>query len=264
MTITVVGIGYGADVTASATVALSAADVLIGHESFLSSIRHLARSNAECFDVVDQATADEDVFAVRTRVAAERSAAGENVVIVTGGDPGLLGMAGPALHYLGRTGDAALANVRVLPGLSAWQYASAALGAPFNGGVAVISLCLYSHSEEKVARQVRGVAESGLGVVVYMVRHNGEQHPELFPTDELAGDISRRRFTLLRDVYLAIRPVDTPTYLLDGLGRPEGHTCIVAPLVDALDLYEKSGPESVFCVPGENYALAGDRIWATT
>lgn len=264
MTITVVGIGYGADLTAAAAAAIGTADVLIGHEIFLSSIRHLAGPNASCFDVVDQATPQEDVFAVRTRVAAERAAAGANVVIVSGGDPGLLGMAGPALNYLARTGNAELARVRVLPGLSAWQYASAALGAPFNGGVAVLSLCLYSHSEAKVARQIRGIAESGLGVVGYMVRHNGEQHPDLFPTDEPAADISRRRFLLLRDALLARRPAETPTYLLDGLGRAEGHTCLGASLADALELYEKSGPESVFCVPGEEYGQAGEHIWGTT
>ncbi|WP_046731292.1 SAM-dependent methyltransferase [Streptomyces humi] len=264
MTVTVLGIGYGADVTTSTAAALAEADVLIGHEVFLNSVRHLAGPDAECFDVLDRATPEEDVFAVRTRVAAERSAAGAKVVIVSGGDPGLLGMAGPALHHLNRTGDRALPDVRVLPGLSAWQYASAELGAPFNGGVAVLSLCLYSHSDEKVARQIRGAALSGLGTVVYMLRHNGEQHPELFPTERPAAEISRRRFTLLRDTYLAERPADTPTYLLDGLGRAEGHTRIGAPLADALDLYEKSGPESVWCLPGEEYEQGAGLIWGTT
>ncbi|MFI9503650.1 SAM-dependent methyltransferase [Nocardia sp. NPDC052566] len=264
MTITVAGIGYGADVTAATAAALGAADVLIGHEFFLSSIRHLAGPDAKCFDVIDQASADEDVFAVRTRVAAEHSAAGANVVIVSGGDPGLLGMAGPALYNLRRTGAAAVEDVRILPGLSAWQYASAALGAPFNGGIAVLSLCLYSHTEEKIARQIRGIAMSGLGTVAYMLRHNGEEHPDLFPTGEPAADISRRRFSLLRDAYLAERPTDTPTFLLDGLGRAEGHTTLSAPLADALDLYEKSGPESVFCVPGAEFERTADRIWGTT
>lgn len=260
MTVTVVGIGYGADTTSAVATAIGEADVLIGHQVFLDSVKELVRPDAECFDVLDRATENEDVFAVRTRVAAERSAAGANVVIVSGGDPGLLGMAGPVLHNLAGSAQGTR-EVRVLPGLSAWQYASSALGAPFNVGVAVLSLCLYSHTEEKIARQIAGAAASGLGVVVYMVRHNGETHPELFPTQEPPAELARRRFTLLRDELLKQRAADAPVFMLSGLGRPEGHDCGSAPLERALDLWEKSGPESVFCVPGEDFERSADHVW---
>lgn len=265
MTITVAGIGYGADTTAAVAEALAEADVVIGHEVFLTAVTALVRPGAECFDVLDRATPGEDVFAVRTRVAAERSAEGAKVVVVSGGDPGLLGMAGPVFHNLDATGRRAeIPGVRVLPGLSAWQYASAALGAPFNGGVSVISLCLYSHSEETVRRQVSGVAASGLGTVVYMVRHNGEEHPELFPTEVPATELARGRFTLLRDEFLRHRPADTPVHMLTGLGDPAGHTCATAPLERALELWEDSGTASVFCVPAAASEEAAGRLWAST
>lgn len=265
MTVTVVGIGYGADTTAAVADVLERADVVIGHEYFLSSVTELVRPDAERFDVLDLATPEEDVFAVRTRVAAERSEAGQEVVVVSGGDPGLLGMAGPLFHNLTRTGRTAeVARVRVLPGLSAWQYASAELGAPFNGGMAVLSLCLYSHTDAVVERQVEGVARSGLGVVVYMLRHNGEENPELYPTREPAVDLARRRFTGLRDAFLAHRPADTPTYLFTGLGSPQGHVCATAPLERCAELWERSGIESVFCVPGSDVERVGDRLWART
>ncbi|TQF06664.1 hypothetical protein E6W39_36315 [Kitasatospora acidiphila] len=265
MTITVVGIGYGSDTTAAVAEAIGAADVLIGHPVFLAAVDHLVRPGAECFDVLDQATPQEDVFAVRTRVAAERSAAGAQVVIVSGGDPGLLGMAGPALSNLERTGRAdEIRAMRVLPGLSAWQYASAALGSPFNSGLAVLSLCLYGHTEEKITRQIAGVAASGLGIVGYMVRHNGEDHPELFPTDEPPAEISRRRFTLLRDELLKSRDPQTPAFLLTGLGGADGHQLATVPLKSALDLWEQAGPESIVCVPAEEYQQSSGLIWATT
>lgn len=264
MTVTVAGIGYGADTTAEVAAALAEADVVIGHDFFTSSVRGLVRPDAECFDVLDRATADEDVFAVRSRIAAERSAAGARVVIVSGGDPGLLGMAGPVLHWFGRFAPDRVAEVRVLPGLSAWQYAGAALGAPFNGGAAVLSLCLYSHTEQRIRAQIEGVAASGLGAVVYMLRHNGEEHPELFPTDEPPADLARRRFELLRDALLRHRDPGSPVFLLTGIGRTGGPAAESAALKDALGLWERSGPESVLCVPGAEFEQEGERLWAMT
>jgi precorrin-3B methylase len=265
VSLTIVGTGYGADVTSSVAAALGEAEVVIGHEVFLDTIKELIRPEAERFDVLNLATPEEDVFAVRTRVAAERAATGARVVLVSGGDPGLLGMAGPVFHNLKRILPAEQwPEVRVLPGLSAWQYASAALGAPFNGGVAVLSLCLYSHTEDKIGRQIAGVAASGVGTVVYMLRHNGEEHPDLFPTPEPAAALAERRFTMLRDSFLAHRPGDTPCFLLTGIGRPESYTCVSAPLSASLDLWHRSGPESVFCVPGEDHELLDDRVWALT
>ena len=97
-----------------------------------------------------------------------------------------------------------------------------------------------------------------------MLRHNGEQHPGLFPTDEPAADIARRRFTLLRDAYLrSVPPTRPPTCWTDSADA-EGHTRLGAPLADALDLYEKSGPESVWCLPGEEYEQGAGLVWGTT
>lgn len=258
------GIGYGGDVTAAVADALGKADVVIGHEDFLTPVRHLLRRDAACLDVVDQREPAEDVFTARARAAARHAGGGAHVVLVSGGDPGLLGMAGPVLATLSARHPEAVPDVRVLPGLSAWQYASAALGAPFNGGVAALALCLASHTDGLVRRQARGVAASGLGATAYMLRHNGETDPDLFPTEEDPTDLSRRRFTLLRDAFLEHRPEDTPTFLLSGLGAARGHTVESAPLARSLDLWATSGPTSVFCVPAEDTTHAAGRCWALT
>ncbi|MEU8087049.1 SAM-dependent methyltransferase [Micromonospora sp. NPDC049101] len=265
MTISVIGIGYGGDVTSEARTSLQEADVVIGHEDFIASVRHLVRDGAECFDVQTLTDTTDNVFAARARSALDRAQAGAQVVIVSGGDPGLLGMAGPLISELSAIADArSLPRVRVLPGLSAWQYASARLGAPFNGGICVISLCLYSHTEEKIRRQVEGVAAAGLGVVAYMLRHNGEAKPERYPTDVPAADLARRRFLLLRDALLRHRPADTPTYLFSGFGDDRGDKPEQAPLQDSLHLWERSDDESVFCVPGVDHASAHGYIWDVT
>ncbi|AUG78799.1 hypothetical protein CFP65_4032 [Kitasatospora sp. MMS16-BH015] len=265
MTLSILGTGYGADVTTSVAAALAEAEVVIGHPVFVAEVKDLINPAADCFDVLDRLAEGEDVFAARTRIAAEHSAAGAAVVLLSGGDPGLLGMAGPALHHLHRAGlERELETARVLPGLSAWQYASAALGAPFNSGLGVLSLCLYTHTEEKVRRQVEGLAASGLGLVAYMLRHNGEQLPELFPTPEPAAELARRRFLLLRDALLAHRPADTPLFLLTGLGRGSAGSSRTAALADALELWEAAGEESVLCVPGADHEQGTGRVWTMT
>lgn len=266
MTICVAGIGYGGDVTSEVAAALAEADVVIGHEEFLAAIRHLVRATADCFDVQDIAAPGEDIFALRARVAAQRERDGARVVIVSGGDPGLLGMAGPCLSYLRTEAEQETrpAPVRVLPGLSAWQYAGARLGAPFNGGLCVLSLCLYSHTEDTIRRQVTGAAASGLGIAAYMLRHNGEMKPERYPTAEPAVALARGRFLMLRDELLARRPPGTPSFLVSGLrtGTDERHER--AALADSLRLWELSDERSVFCVPGIDYAESGGLTWSLT
>ncbi|WP_078877649.1 SAM-dependent methyltransferase [Streptomyces sp. 150FB] len=266
MSVSVVGIGYGADVTGEVRDVLARADVVIGHESFIAAVRHLVRAGAECFDVQAMATATEDIFAVRARAAVERDLKGAHVVIVSGGDPGLLGMAGPFLRglYARAREDRPVEDVRILPGLSAWQYASARLGAPFNGGVCVLSLCLYSHTETKILRQIKGVAASGLGLVAYMLRHNGEMKPERYPTPEPAVDLARRRFVTLRDELLRHRDPRTPAFLVRGLGEERDGKPERAPLAECLGLWERSDAVSVFCVPGDDYEEGGDFIWNVT
>lgn len=266
MTICVAGIGYGGDVTSEVAAALADADVVIGHEEFLAAIRHLVSATADCFDVQDIASPGEDIFALRARVAALRERDGARVVIVSGGDPGLLGMAGPFLSHLhGAAGPSIpAAPARILPGLSAWQYAAARLGAPFNGGLCVLSLCLYSHTEDTVRRQVAGAAASGLGIAAYMLRHNGEMKPERYPTAEPAAALARRRFLMLRDELLGHRPPGTPTFLVANLGMGQNEWHERAALADSLRLWERSDERSVFCVPGLDHAEAAGLTWSRT
>lgn len=266
MSITVVGIGYGADVTNDVRNALERAEVVIGHDTFIAAVRHLVAPEADCFDVQDRATGDQDIFALRATVAVERARAGAHVVMVSGGDPGLLGMAGPFLRslYAEAAEPSTSPEIKILPGLSAWQYASARLGAPFNGGMCAISLCLYSHTEDKIQKQVSSVAASGLGIVAYMLRHNGESRPERYPTAEPAAQLAHRRFRLLRDELMEHRNPATPTFLVHGLGDEGDGAIERASLAECSELWERSDMFSIFCVPGDEYEQEGEFIWNVT
>lgn len=99
-TLSIVGIGYGGDVTARAADLLGRADLVVGHPDFIGQVTHLLKPDTEATDVVADAEPGQDVFALRARLAAEALASGRRAVIVTAGDPGLLGMAGPTLSAL--------------------------------------------------------------------------------------------------------------------------------------------------------------------
>lgn len=257
----VVGIGYGGDVTARAAELVRRADLVVGHPDFVEQVADLLHPSAASTDPAEDADPGADVFALRAEVARSAAASGSRAVIVTAGDPGLLGMAGPTLSAL--AGTVNLADVVVVPGLSAWQYASAILGAPFNGGVAAFPVCLYEQSDELVERRLRGVAASGLGACLYMLRHNGEANPALFPTDEPAGEIARRRFITVRDAFLAERDPQTPVSIVSDLAAEHPRTTTL-PLADLDGAWDEVGITTVVCVPGEHVAVDSGRIWDVT
>lgn len=260
-TLSIVGIGYGGDVTARAADLLGRADLVVGHPDFIGQVTHLLKPDTEATDVVADAEPGQDVFALRARLAAEALASGRRAVIVTAGDPGLLGMAGPTLSAL--RDQAGIQDVEIVPGLSAWQYASAILGAPFNGGLITFPLCLHGESDADVARRIRSAADSGLGTCLYMLRHNGEAHPELFPTDEPAVDIALRRFAMVRNAYLAARPGDTPAVIVSDLDdeRPRR---VTTSLLDLNSVWGEVSDTSVLCIPGERFTAESGRLWTVT
>lgn len=257
----VVGIGYGGDVTARSAELLRAADVVVGHPDFVAQVAHLLPATVESTDVVDDAGPGADVFALRGEAARRVAASGRRAVVVTAGDPGLLGMAGPTFTALADRVD--LSRVVVAPGLSAWQYASALIGAPFNGGVAALPVCLYGQTDELVARRLRAVAAGGLGTCLYMLRHNGESEPVLFPTEEPAADIARRRFRMVRDLFLAERDRHTPVAVVSDLDEDRPRTRTV-PLEDLDSAWDEVGATTVVCIPGERYATGAGRVWDVT
>lgn len=99
-----------------------------------------------------------------TRRAAELSADGKSVVIVSSGDPGTYGKADLVLRELHDAGIDA--DVNLVPGVSASQAASAALGAPFTGDLCTISLSS-SRPWKTVETRLRHGCRGGFGLALY-------------------------------------------------------------------------------------------------
>ena len=119
---------------------------------------------------------------------------GRTVVLLSGGDPVLFGLAGLAHRTaMGRV------PVVTLPGITAAQAAGALLGAPYVNGLVLISLSDYLQPWPAVRRALEGAALSGLTAALYNpVRKNlGEKVEALRDIFSRAGYDSVH---LLRDV----------------------------------------------------------------
>lgn len=192
------GAGTAAMLTAGAAEAIEAADTVFGYRTY---IRQLEKIFPDKKYVAGSMGAETE----RCRQALDLAAAGEKVAMVSSGDPGVYGMAGPLLE---------MANgipVSVIPGVTAAQLAAARLGAPLMNDYVTLSLSDLLTPREEVLRRAEAAAASDLVICLYN------------PT-------SRKRQPLFEEVcalLTAIRPVTTPVGWVRDAGGPEEEAAII-------------------------------------
>lgn len=145
----------------------------------------------------------------RAKTAIEFAGQGRRVAVVSGGDPGVYGMAGPILELAAAEGMA----VEVIPGVTAATAAASRLGAPLMHDFAVISLSDRLTPWEKIAKRIRLAAEADLIIVFYNPR--SQSRPGLIQQ--------------ARDILLAHRQPKTPVGIVGGAFRPD-ETVIISDL----------------------------------
>jgi precorrin-3B methylase len=259
--VTVVGISYSVNLLSQEAIeAIHGADVVIGHEDFIQEVQELVPSHAAAFDVLDDIRDGETFLTARVRRANEESRRGLHAVVLSSGDPGLFGMGGAAVRHVATLeGVDAAARVRLIPGLSAHQFAAAALGSPLNGGFAAMALCLDSVPVEVVNKQICGIAEVGLPCVVYMLRYNAERYPELYPEIANPVAVSRDRVACLFTAFAEHRPPSTPAVLATRL-RAEDECIRRFPLCEALDSFPAMTDASILILCSLDTLVFGERL----
>jgi precorrin-3B C17-methyltransferase len=142
----------------------------------------------------------------RARHALSLAAAGRQVVVVSGGDPGVFAMAS-AIFEAVETGDAAwrTLDIRVEPGVTAMLAAAAEVGAPLGGDFCAISLSDNLKAWTTVERRLRAAAEADFVIALYNPASKARPH-------QLG-----RAFDLLRSV----RAADTPVLFVRAAGSAE-------------------------------------------
>ena len=186
----IVGIGPGDPdwVTPEAARWIADASDLVGYAPYLARL-------AVRPDQVVHAS-DNRVELDRACVALERAAAGCDVVVVSGGDPGIFAMAAAVFEAV-ESGDLVWRDldIKVVPGISAMQAAAARLGAPLGHDFCAISLSDNLKPWPLIARRLRAAADGDFVVALYN------------PASAARPGQIHDAFALLRDIKAAVTPV---------------------------------------------------------
>jgi len=196
----VVGLGPG-DVrwlTPEADAALAAADALFGYGPYLD--------RAPVRDGQSRHPSDNREEALRARDALETAAAGTNVALVSGGDPGVFAMAAAVCEQI-ESGPAAWRglDLEIVPGITAMLAVAARVGAPLGHDFCALSLSDNLKPWPVIERRLDAAAQAGFVIALYNPMSRARPW-------QLTGALERLRRHL---------PATTPTVFGRAVGRAD-------------------------------------------
>jgi precorrin-3B C17-methyltransferase len=158
----IVGTGPGkADLmTPATTAALAKATDLVGYGPYLERVPKVRDQRRHA--------SDNRVELERAMHALSLAAQGRQVVVVSGGDPGVFAMASAVFEAV-ESGDPAWRglDIRVEPGVTAMLAAAAEVGAPLGGDFCAISLSDNLKAWTTIERRLRAAAEADFVIALY-------------------------------------------------------------------------------------------------
>ena len=195
-----VGLGPGDPglVTPNALASLEQCDVIVGYRGYIDQLGNLGESK----ELIAMELGQELERASR---AVDLAYARRSVAVVSSGDAGIYGMAGPVFRVLADRGwDGETPRLEVVPGISALQSAAALLGSPLMQDFCAISLSDLLTPWEAIRRRIEAAAQGDFVVALYNPRSRGRPH-----------HLERARALLL-----AHRSPDTPVGVVTDAYRP--------------------------------------------
>jgi precorrin-3B C17-methyltransferase len=164
----IVGLGPGKReyMTPRALKVVAGADYVLGHSSYLEPLAPLLTGKN-----VIASSMGKEVDRARQAIELAQSHA---VAIVSGGDPGVYGMAGIVLEVLEHSGEDL--DVEVVPGVTAANAAASRVGSPLSGDFATISLSDLLTPREVIEQRLDAFFSAGVPVVLYNPKSRGRPH----------------------------------------------------------------------------------------
>ena len=164
-TLFLVGIGPGGKeyLTLKAIDAFAKSQVIIGYSFYLELIQEFLAGKT----IVSSGMTQE---LDRCRQAIEYVKQGQNTCLISTGDPGLYGMAGPALEL------AEEIDIEVIPGISAAFAAAAEVGAPLMHDMCAISLSDLLTPWELILTRLACAAQADFVIALYNPKSHGRPH----------------------------------------------------------------------------------------
>lgn len=160
----VVGIGPGSSehLTPAALDAIRQAQVIVGYRTYVELVEHMLEGK-EIF----RTGMTEEIG--RARAAVERAKAGENVALISSGDPGVYGMAGlvfEVLKQIGwKRGDSP--ELHIIPGITAMNSCSSLVGAPLVHDFCSISLSDLLTPWPVIEKRIEAAAQADFVIGLY-------------------------------------------------------------------------------------------------
>jgi cobalt-precorrin 5A hydrolase/precorrin-3B C17-methyltransferase len=208
----VVGIGPGSlfYITPKAITAIREADVIIGYKTYINQIESLIK--------------DKMIFAYgmteevkRAKNAIEYALKGMKVSVISGGDPGVYGMAGLIFEILAQNNVEV--EVEVIPGISAFNAASSMVGAPIMNDFACISLSDRLTPWDEIEKRLEYAAKSNFVIIIYNPKSSKR----------------RENLTKAKEIILKYRDNNTPVAIVKNTTR-EGEEVFLTTL-EEIDSY---------------------------
>ncbi|MFP4021951.1 MAG: precorrin-3B C(17)-methyltransferase [Halanaerobium sp.] len=203
----VIGIGPGSTemMSRKAFDVLKVVEVIVGYKSYIKLLSDIISEKQTIYQSGMGAEKE------RVKKAIEFAAAGKSTAIISSGDAGVYGMAGPVLELI--TEKKMELEVEVIPGITAANAAAAVLGAPLMHDYAVISLSDILTPWELIKKRLKAAAAADLITVLYNPRSSKR----------------KKQLKTAREIYLKKRAGKTPVGIVRNIER-EGEEIIITDL----------------------------------
>ena len=233
--VTVVGIGPGGveHITTKAIEELRSADSIVGFDFYVGQVRSLIRPIAKIYSSGMGHEID------RASLALQLAARGKKVVVVSGGDPGIYGMAGPVIETAKKLGRKV--DITIIPGVTAATASAAGLGAPLMTDFAVVSLSDLLVPRNRILERVRAALKGDFVLVLYNPQSQSRREP----------------LRLVHKMLKKYRRPTTPVGIVTAYGRA-GEKITVTTLERMLD--HEIGMESTILVGNSSTRIVDDKI----
>ncbi len=211
----IVGFGPGSHdhLTFKAKAAIDDAQVIIGYRTYVELVKELIKGKEVFYTGM---TEELD----RARRAVEMAWSGKRVALISSGDAGVYGIAGPALECLkerGWTRGSGL-QVEVVPGVTALNACGALLGAPVAHDFCAISLSNLLTPWEVIAKRIEAAAAADYVIALYNPKSGRRT----------------RQIVEARSILMKHRRPGTPVGIVKSAAR-EGERVVVTTLEEMLD-----------------------------
>lgn len=209
-----VGFGPGNHdhLTFRAREAIGEAEVIIGYRTYVRLVRELIQGKEVHYTGMTEELE-------RARKAVNFAYAGRKVALISSGDVGIYGMAGPALEILKEKGwrRGCGVEVEVVPGVTALSACASVLGAPLVHDFAAISLSNLLTPWEVIVARIEAAAQADYVIALYNPK-SGRRTQQIVETQK---------------ILLKYRRPDTPVGVVKS-GLRQGQRVALTTLADML------------------------------